>query len=121
MDTKLSLGIVFFRKALDKRANSRFIVHAEYNLATKAFSLVKTSFVQEAEHVYAMVNKHVPCVNVSECMRRLAVATAKAVDEGYDFDISGNRLLDLSENDETWASPIRKARSRVHAKRNKHH
>ncbi len=120
--SRLSLGVAFLKKRLDPTSSSRYIVHAEFDSETKKFRLTLTSYVQCRSEVRNVTKKEGICLNIVDCLEKLALAVKNASMDGFKFDLAGMRLLDAGDFDEDWSSGLltgRKAKLSSRTK-NKH-
>lgn len=108
MQTRLSLGAVFFKKPIDSSTNTRCIFHAEYVPKSKRFLFTKSCFILRDGKVLDAVTKEGPCESVIECLKKLSEAASNAALDGYVFDATATSLLDAPdlEHDEAWSTHI---------------
>jgi len=110
---RLSLGMAFFQKVLGTASSSRCVFQAEYDTATGSFILTQLLFLQRRSRISSVANHREFCKNVADVLERLAIAAKNAMLEGYTFDVSGMRLLEHHEEDETWLKGLRVNRTRT--------
>ena len=120
--SRLSLGVAFLKKRLDPTSSSRYIVHAEFDATTKKFRLTLTSYVQSRSEVSKVTKKEGICLDIVDCLEKLALAVKNASLDGFKFDLAGMRLLDAGDFDEDWTSGLLPSRKNkpVARTKNKH-
>lgn len=113
---KISIGMAFFRKPLTAAANERCVFQAEYNSSTGRFHLVELMYLQNTAHTLKVVRKNFKFDSVADCLGQLADASRNAMLDGYEFDISGMKLLEDKDEDENWLKGLNVSRRRLKLK-----